>query len=70
MLIKDEVERWIKTNRLVRLEILKGRGVRQMILGRIIRYDEPENTLLIYHEDEKNVRNLRLNQIETIQAAD
>jgi len=40
-----------------------------LIRGRIIRYDEKQNLLIFYHDDEKRTYHVILNEIEEIQPA-
>jgi hypothetical protein len=49
---------------LVRLSIVKSKGVRFNILCRIIHYDEATAYLTVYHDDEKKVYQFRLNEID------
>jgi len=55
----------LKTNNtLVRLSVVKGKGVRFSIPGRILGYDSAAEMLTVYHVDEKKVYLLKLNEID------
>ena len=61
-----QLRTWIQDGRLVRIELLKGRGERQWLLGRILNLDMQVKQLIVYQVDEKKVYNLKLNEIENI----
>lgn len=61
-----QLRTWIQDGRLVRIELLKGRGERQWLLGRILNLDMQIKQLIVYQVDEKKVYNLKLNEIENI----
>lgn len=65
----ERVIRWMKENKLVRIEVLKGRGIRQFINGRILQFDEEQYSILFYDDDHKKVENLKLTEIENIEAS-
>jgi hypothetical protein len=53
---------------LVRLSILKGKGVKVSIPCRVLNYDSNTDNLSVYHVDEKKVYLFKLNEIEDITA--
>ncbi|MFD1956004.1 hypothetical protein ACFSL6_17960 [Paenibacillus thailandensis] len=53
-------------NSLVRMTVNKGLGVKLSIPCRILRLDEQDNLVTIYHVDEKAVYTFRLTEIEDI----
>ncbi|GAX90190.1 hypothetical protein [Effusibacillus lacus] len=70
MQFKKQVDQWIADNKLVKIEVLKGRGVRQTLLGRILKFDVDDRIVLLYDPDAKQVRNLKFAEIETMQPVD
>lgn len=58
------IEEVISNGRLVRLHIVKSRGVRFNLPGRILKFDEYNKTINVYHVDEKQVYTFYLNEIE------
>ncbi|GIQ69897.1 hypothetical protein DUZ99_07055 [Xylanibacillus composti] len=51
-------------NTLVRLSVLKGKGVRQSIPCRILNFDENTGLVAVYHVDEKCVYTVHVNEID------
>ncbi|MBW7457674.1 hypothetical protein ACFOLF_09330 [Paenibacillus sepulcri] len=62
--IIDRVRTSISENRLIRLSVNKGFGVRLNIPCRIIKLDESSQMLTVYHVDEKQVYTFTLNEID------
>lgn len=58
------MEQLIASGTLVRLSIVKGKGVHLSIPGRILSYDKTAETITVYHVDEKKVYLLKLNEID------
>lgn len=54
----------IRNGNLVRLYIVKSRGVRFNLPARLLNFDEEQRTLSVYHVDEKQVYLFNLNEIE------
>lgn len=54
----------IHQNRLVRLSINKGMGVKLSIPGRILDFDPCRSMVHVYHVDEKQVYTFRLSEID------
>ncbi|RXZ84182.1 hypothetical protein EBB07_03660 [Paenibacillaceae bacterium] len=58
------IKSYIADNRLIRLHINKGLGVKLSIPCRIINYDETTSLLNVYHVDEKQVYSFSINEID------
>ncbi|MGJ9458486.1 hypothetical protein [Oceanobacillus sp. CF4.6] len=57
---------WIRDNRLLVMEIIfEGIG-RKTIKGRMIKFNQYENSTLIYIDDTKTVEHFMINQIDEI----
>ncbi|MFD2671404.1 SPOR domain-containing protein [Marinicrinis sediminis] len=52
------------TNTLVRLSVIKGKGVKLSIPCRILNFDESSQNVSIYHVDEKKVYLIKMNEID------
>ena len=59
-------ERLKNEGKLVRLIVVKGKGVKLSIPCRILHFDSDLGTLTIYHVDEKKVYSFKLNEIDDI----
>jgi hypothetical protein len=68
--IRKQILEWVNTNKLIRFDVLRGRGVKQTLLGRVLKFEEQLNLLLVYNVDEKSVYNIKLNEIENVQPVD
>lgn len=62
--IVDLIERSRVNGSLVRLSILKGRGVRLSIPCKILNFDEETRNLNVYHVDDKQVYLVNLTEID------
>jgi hypothetical protein len=62
--VNDRIQLIISENRLIRLSVNKGYGVKLSIPCRIINYDENSLMLTVYHVDEKQVYSFSLNEID------
>jgi hypothetical protein len=58
------IRQYIESNKLIRLNINKGRGVKMSIPCRIINFDTGNQMLTVYHVDEKQVYSVKLNEID------
>jgi len=67
--ITDQFHSWIKENQFLRISIVRPKDGRQIILGRILNFDEERGSLLIYHSDERKTYLIMLNELEDIQPA-
>ncbi|MBD2848238.1 hypothetical protein IDH44_23840 [Paenibacillus sp. IB182496] len=62
--ISERIHSCIKANRLIRLTVNKGRGVKLSIPCRIINFDEVQMVVTVYHVDEKQVYAFSINEID------
>ncbi|MFC4776335.1 hypothetical protein ACFO9Q_06065 [Paenibacillus sp. GCM10023252] len=62
----DRMKAFMKSNKLIRLIVNKGLGIKLSIPCRIINLDVSANVITVYHVDEKQVYTFRLNEIEDI----
>lgn len=62
--IADMFDKFVKERTLIRLSILKEKGVKQSMPCRIMNYDVSNDRISVYHVDEKQVYSFNLNQIE------
>jgi hypothetical protein len=60
----DSIRAFMKSNKLIRLIVNKGLGIKLSIPCRILNVDEEGNLVTVYHVDEKQVYTFRLNEIE------
>ncbi|MCL6456956.1 MAG: hypothetical protein K6T85_03015 [Gorillibacterium sp.] len=60
------LESYKTNNTLVRLTILKGKGVKLSIPCRILNYEEATDSLTVYHVDEKKVYQFRLTEVDDL----
>ena len=58
------IDQYIKDNKLIRLNINKGLGVKMSIPCRIINFDSSNHLLTVYHVDEKQVYSIGLYEID------
>ncbi|MCD9022837.1 hypothetical protein K7P76_13515 [Cohnella sp. NL03-T5] len=58
------IREYIGNNKLIRLNINKGRGVKMSIPCRVINFDASNQLLTVYHVDEKQVYSFGLNEID------
>jgi hypothetical protein len=58
------IRQYIESNKLIRLNINKGRGVKMSIPCRIINFDPGNQLLTVYHVDEKQVYSVKINEID------
>ncbi|WP_239615115.1 hypothetical protein [Cohnella mopanensis] len=63
-LLEGRIRQFIESNKLIRLNINKGRGVKMSIPCRVINFDSSEQLLTVYHVDEKQVYSVGLNEID------
>jgi hypothetical protein len=60
----QRIQQYIKTNRLIRINVNKGRGVKLSMPCRMISYDPSTEVLTVYHVDEKQVHSFRFSEID------
>jgi len=64
-----QIFRYITDRNLVRLTVVKGRGVKLDMPCRILNYDESLDSMTVYHVDEKKVYTVRLTEIDEMTAS-
>lgn len=62
--LEVRIRQFIQSNRLIRININKGLGVKMNIPCRVINFDAATQMLTVYHVDEKQVYTVRLNEID------
>jgi len=60
----EQLKSFIAENRLIRLSVNKGHGVKLNIPCRVIQFDEDTQTITVYHVDEKQVYAFTWNEID------
>lgn len=65
----EDLSRWKKENRLIRLKALKGKGQFLDIACKIVSHDADNGTVTVYDVDRKVVETIRLTEIEDIAQA-
>jgi hypothetical protein len=59
-----QIRSFMKSNKLIRLIVNRGFGIKLSIPCRIINMDESEQIITVYHVDEKQVYTFRMTEIE------
>ncbi|WP_372662007.1 hypothetical protein [Cohnella sp.] len=62
--LNNQIEQYIQSNKLLRLNVNKGLGVKMDIPCRIINFDADKQLITVYHVDEKQVYSFELNEID------
>ncbi|WP_282937014.1 hypothetical protein [Paenibacillus sp. RC67] len=62
--IWDQLQQFKQNNSLVRLTIVKGKGIKLNIPCRILNFDPPTENVSVYHVDEKQVYLFKINEID------
>ncbi|MCQ6558601.1 hypothetical protein [Paenibacillus mendelii] len=62
--ISERIKGYIAENRLIRLSVNKGHGVKLNIPCRVIQFDESTQLITVYHVDEKQVYAFNWNEID------
>jgi hypothetical protein len=62
--IVELIQHFMDNGTLVRLSIIKGKGVKLSLPCRILHYDDEKEQMSVYHVDEKMVYPIRLNEID------
>lgn len=60
------INQFIENAALVRISVVKNKGVRFNMPCRILNFDSEKNNLSLYHVDEKQVYLINLNEIDDI----
>ncbi len=58
------IEQSIMNQTLIRLSIVKGKGVKLSIPCKILHFDESMQLLTVYHVDDKKVYSVKMNEID------
>ena len=66
--IIEQIEQFKEQRTLVRLSVLKGKGVKLSIPCRILNYEGSSGNITVYHVDEKKVYTFQLNEIDDLTA--
>lgn len=64
-----QIFQYIAGRNLVRLTVVKGRGVKLNMPCRILNYDETMDNMTVYHVDEKKVYTVKLTEIDEMTAS-
>jgi hypothetical protein len=64
--IISQIQTFIKNNTLIRLSILKGKGVKLSVPCRVLNYEEATQSVTVYHVDEKKVYQYSLSEIDDL----
>lgn len=62
--LEVRIRQYIDANKLIRLNVNKGRGIKLSIPCRILRFDATAQLLTVYHVDEKQVHTFKLFEID------
>ncbi|QMV43666.1 hypothetical protein [Cohnella cholangitidis] len=62
--LETRIRQYIESNKLIRLNVNKGLGVKMSIPCRVINFDPSNQLLTVYHVDEKQVYSVVLNEID------
>ncbi|MFE5318725.1 hypothetical protein ACFQ88_08455 [Paenibacillus sp. NPDC056579] len=62
--IWDQLQQYKQSNSLVRLTVVKGKGVKLNIPCRILNFDPSNGNVSVYHVDEKQVYLFKINEID------
>jgi hypothetical protein len=60
----DQLEKFKKANSLIRMTVVKGKGIKLSLPCRILNYDPTTESVTVYHVDEKKVYLFKLNEID------
>jgi hypothetical protein len=64
--IIEQIEEFKKNNTLIRLSIVKDKGIKLSVPCRVLNYEESSQYVTIYHVDEKKVYQYSLNEIDDL----
>jgi len=67
--MSDQFQEWIKQNQLLYISFIKPQSGKKIVWGRIIKYDESQELLLVYNDDDKAINQILINQIEELTPA-
>jgi len=63
-IVIEQLENFKTNNTLIRLTVIKAKGIKLSLPCRILNYDNSGQTVTVYHVDEKKVYLFKLNEIE------
>lgn len=63
-MLEQRIQTFITSNRLIRLSVNKGRGVKLSIPCRVLNFDPVNELLTVYHVDEKQVYSIQINEVD------
>lgn len=61
---------WIHSNTLLCVEIVIRKIGRKTVFGRLLNFDETQQTILLYDVDNKEVHSIKINEIDHIDASE
>jgi hypothetical protein len=64
--IVNLIDRYKENNTLIRLSVLKGKGIKLSMPCRILNYDPVIHNVTVYHVDEKKVYQFHLSEIDDL----
>ncbi|RUS43564.1 hypothetical protein [Cohnella sp. AR92] len=59
-----KIRGYIQSNKLIRVNLNRGKGIKQSMPCRIVNFDPEQTLLTLYHVDEKRVYSIYLNEID------
>ncbi|MBN2984959.1 MULTISPECIES: hypothetical protein [Cohnella] len=62
--LDSRIRLYIQTNKLIRVRVNKGKGVKLDMPCRIVNFDPEQQLITLYHVDEKRVYSIFLNEID------
>lgn len=65
--IIELIQHFMENETLVRLSVIKGKGIKLSLPCRILHFDHESEQMTVYHVDEKKVYPIRLNEIDDFQ---
>lgn len=63
------LQKWMKENTLLHVEVVLRKRGRKKIYGRLINVDKEKEMIVIYDDDQKKVFSYKLNEIDAIDPA-
>ncbi|THF83699.1 hypothetical protein [Cohnella fermenti] len=62
--LDEKIRGYIQSNKLIRVNLNRGKGIKQSMPCRIVNFDPDQTLLTLYHVDEKRVYSIYLNEID------
>ncbi|MBB6733487.1 hypothetical protein [Cohnella zeiphila] len=62
--LDSRIRGYINSNKLIRVNVNRGKGVKMSMPCRVVNYDPDKELLTLYHVDEKRVYSIRLNEVD------